>query len=125
MNAPASKDQLRQQILALVEQYTAISLAPQPFAPGSTVIPAAGKVLGKEEIQNMVEASLDGWLTTGRFNDAFEKKLAELGLSPALIQTRQFSLPAEKAPGQIFKGETVEAMVQKVVGLLRSEAKVL
>jgi CDP-4-dehydro-6-deoxyglucose reductase, E1 len=77
MTTPANKDQLRQQILALVEQYTAISLAPQPFAPGSTVIPAAGKVLGKEEIQNMVEASLDGWLTTGRFNDAFEKKLAE------------------------------------------------
>ncbi len=77
MNAPASKDQLRQQILALVEQYAAISLAPQPFQPGQTVIPAAGKVLGKEEIQNMVEASLDGWLTTGRFNDAFEKKLAE------------------------------------------------
>ena len=77
MNAPASKDQLRQQILALVEQYTAISLAPQPFQPGQTVIPAAGKVLGKEEIQNMVEASLDGWLTTGRFNDAFEKKLAK------------------------------------------------
>jgi CDP-4-dehydro-6-deoxyglucose reductase, E1 len=77
MNAPATKDQLRQQILALVEQYTAISLAPQPFQPGQTVIPAAGKVLGKEEIQNMVEASLDGWLTTGRFNDAFEKKLAE------------------------------------------------
>lgn len=77
MNAPASKDQLRQQILALVAQYTAISLAPQPFQPGQTVIPAAGKVLGKEEIQNMVEASLDGWLTTGRFNDAFEKKLAD------------------------------------------------
>ncbi len=77
MNPPTSKDQLRQHILALVEQYTAISLAPQPFAPGNTVIPAAGKVLGKEEIQNMVEASLDGWLTTGRFNDAFEKKLAE------------------------------------------------
>ena len=77
MNAPPNKDELRQQILGLVEQYAAISLAPQPFIRGTTVIPAAGKVLGAEEIQNMVEASLDGWLTTGRFNDAFEKKLAE------------------------------------------------
>ena len=77
MNAPPTQEELRQQILGLVEQYAAISLAPKPFAPGSTVIPAAGKVLGAEEIQNMVEASLDGWLTTGRFNDAFEKKLAE------------------------------------------------
>ena len=77
MNAPPTQEELRQQILGLVEQYAAISLAPKPFAPGSTVIPAAGKVLGAEEIQNMVEASLDGWLTTGRFNEAFEKKLAE------------------------------------------------
>ena len=77
MNAPLTKDELRQQILMLVEQYAAQSLAHQPFVPGQTVIPAAGKVLGTAEIQNMVEASLDGWLTTGRFNDAFEKKLAE------------------------------------------------
>ena len=40
------------------------------------MVPPAGKVLGALEIQNMVEAALDGWLTTGRFNDAFEKKLA-------------------------------------------------
>ena len=77
MNAPQTKDELRQQILALVERYTLQSLAPQPFSPGQSVIPAAGKVLGTKEIQNMVEASLDGWLTTGRFNDAFEKKLGE------------------------------------------------
>jgi CDP-6-deoxy-D-xylo-4-hexulose-3-dehydrase len=32
--------------------------------------------LGAEELKNMVEASLDGWLTSGRFNAEFEKKLA-------------------------------------------------
>lgn len=36
-----------------------------------------GKVIGREEIKNMIEASLDGWLTTGRFNKEFEKKIAE------------------------------------------------
>ena len=77
MNAPRTKDELRQQILALVDQYAAINFAPQPFEPGKTVIPAAGKVIGAPELKNMVEASLDGWLTTGRFNDAFEKKLAD------------------------------------------------
>jgi CDP-6-deoxy-D-xylo-4-hexulose-3-dehydrase len=91
MSAPATKDQLRRQILALVQQYTAISLAPQPFQPGQTVIPAAGKVLGTEEIQNMVEASLDGWLTTGRFNDAFEKKLAEFLSVKYLLTTNSGS----------------------------------
>lgn len=47
------------------------------FLPGQTPIPPSGKWLGAEELQMMVEASLDGWLTTGRFNDAFEKRLAE------------------------------------------------
>src|SRR3984957_20164051 len=32
--------------------------------------------MGERELQLMVEASLDGWLTTGRFNDEFEAKLA-------------------------------------------------
>jgi CDP-6-deoxy-D-xylo-4-hexulose-3-dehydrase len=67
---------IRQQISALVDQYAAIALAPQPFVPGTTAVPPSGKVIGAEEIRNMVEASLDGWLTTGRFNAEFEKKLA-------------------------------------------------
>ena len=45
--------------------------------PGETPIPAAGKVIDESEIQNMVEASLDGWLTTGRFNEEFEQRLAK------------------------------------------------
>jgi CDP-6-deoxy-D-xylo-4-hexulose-3-dehydrase len=67
---------LREQIAKLVDEYAAISLAPQPFLPGLTVVPPSGKVVGAEELKNMVEASLDGWLTTGRFNAEFEKKLA-------------------------------------------------
>lgn len=67
---------LREQIAKLVDEYAAIALAPQPFLPGLTVVPPSGKVVGAEELKNMVEASLDGWLTTGRFNAEFEKKLA-------------------------------------------------
>ena len=72
----AKTQALREQIAKLVEEYAAISLAPQPFLPGLTVVPPSGKVVGSEELKNMVEASLDGWLTTGRFNAEFEKKLA-------------------------------------------------
>ena len=68
--------QIRQQIAALVDEYAALALAPQPFAPGSSVIPPSGKVIGAPELKNMVEASLDGWLTTGRFNEQFEQRLA-------------------------------------------------
>lgn len=67
---------LREQIAKLVEEYAAIALAPQPFLPGASAVPPSGKVIGVEELKNMVEASLDGWLTTGRFNIEFEKKLA-------------------------------------------------
>jgi CDP-6-deoxy-D-xylo-4-hexulose-3-dehydrase len=72
-----SAEQLRQQIGDLVAEYAQLALAPQSFAPGSTVVPPSGKVIGAAELQNMVEASLDGWLTTGRFNEAFERRLAE------------------------------------------------
>ncbi len=68
---------LRQEIAKLVQQFADLTTAPKPFSPGETVIPPSGKVVGALEMQLMVEASLDCWLTTGRFNDAFEKKLAE------------------------------------------------
>ncbi len=68
---------LREKISQLVAEYAEQALAAKPFVPGQTVVPPSGKLLGAEELQLMVEASLDGWLTTGRFNDEFERKLAE------------------------------------------------
>ena len=46
------------------------------FIPGKTYIPSAGKIIDKDEVENMIQASIDGWLTTGRFNKDFEFKLA-------------------------------------------------
>lgn len=40
-------------------------------------IAVSGKVLGKEELKNMIDASFDMWLTTGRFNDKFEREFAK------------------------------------------------
>ncbi|MGZ4970759.1 MAG: lipopolysaccharide biosynthesis protein RfbH, partial [Methylobacter sp.] len=58
------------------------------FIPGTSVIPPSGKVLGAVELKNMVDASLDGWLTTGRFNAAFEQRFAEfVGVTYALTTT--------------------------------------
>ncbi len=71
-----SLDELRTQIIGLVGDYAARAFAPAQFIPGQTSIPASGKVLGAEELKNMVDASLDAWLTTGRFNEAFERRLA-------------------------------------------------
>ena len=72
----AKTQALREQIAKLVDEYAAIALMPEPFFPGVTVIPPSGKLLDASELKNMVEAGLDGWLTTGRFNAEFEKKLA-------------------------------------------------
>jgi CDP-4-dehydro-6-deoxyglucose reductase, E1 len=69
-------DQLRAEIAALVQQYSDIVHAPRPFVPGESAVPVSGKVIGAGELKMMVEASLDGWLTTGRFNAMFEERLA-------------------------------------------------
>ena len=70
-------EQIRDQIASLVSEYAAEKYAPTQFEAGVSVIPPSGKVIGERELQLMVEASLDGWLTTGRFNEEFEKKLAK------------------------------------------------
>lgn len=82
-----SKEQLRAQIADLVEQYAELEYAPKDFIGGESVVPPSGKVLGAKELQLMVEASLDGWLTTGRFNDAFEKRLGEYLDVPYVLTT--------------------------------------
>ena len=77
-------DELRQQILALVPDYLAAKEA-SPFAPGQSMIQPSGKVIGAPEIQHIIDAALDGWLTTGRFNQAFEQRLgAFLGIKHVL-----------------------------------------
>jgi CDP-6-deoxy-D-xylo-4-hexulose-3-dehydrase len=76
---------LRARIADLVRQFADITYAPKAFQPGESVVPVSGKVLGAGELQLMVEAALDGWLTTGRFNAAFEERLARyLGVQYAI-----------------------------------------
>jgi CDP-6-deoxy-D-xylo-4-hexulose-3-dehydrase len=83
-----NNDFIKKQILELVEQYSALQYAEKPFTAGVSVVPPSGKVLGAPELKNMVEASLDGWLTTGRFNEAFEKRFADfVGVPYALTTT--------------------------------------
>ncbi len=67
----------RQAILDQVRDYAEVLTAGTPFRPSLDPVPVSGKVLGPEEYVNLVDASLDGWLTTGRFNDELERRLAE------------------------------------------------
>ena len=70
-------ENLRLEIASLVTKYSEEKYKPVAFVGGESLIPPSGKLMGEEELQNMVAASLDGWLTTGRFNTLFEKGLAE------------------------------------------------
>lgn len=72
-----NNETIKKKIAALVTEFSKTKFKPTTFSPGVTMIPPSGKVIGERELQLMVEASLDGWLTTGRFNEEFEKKLAK------------------------------------------------
>ena len=71
------KINLKNKIFNLVKKYSDLEFGKKKFIPGKTTIPPTGKVIGNLELQNMVEASLDGWLTAGRFNKNFEEKLSK------------------------------------------------
>ncbi len=68
-------EELRQQILALVGDYYDKAHAERPFVPTETMVNYAGRVYDAEEMQNMVDAVLDFWLTAGPYAEQFENKL--------------------------------------------------
>jgi len=79
---------LRRLVTLDIPNLAALKYRDKPFQSGKSVIPPSGKVIGSAELTNMVEASLDGWLTTGRFNEAFEKRFADfVGVPYALTTT--------------------------------------
>ena len=69
-------EEIKQEIRSLVNDYYQEVFRPKEFFPGKTHIPVSGKVFDDKDIYNIIESALDGWFTTGRFNEAFEKKLA-------------------------------------------------
>ena len=85
--APSAADaqRLRARILDLVREYHAAAWPAREFAPGMPV-PVSGRVFGAEDVVNLVDASLDFWLTTGRFAAEFERTFARFfGLRHAML----------------------------------------
>jgi len=74
--AGTSEAEQRQLILELVGQFARDHHAAKPFIVGQSPVPVSGKVYGEADMRMLVDSSLDFWLTTGRFNTAFEEKLA-------------------------------------------------
>ena len=79
-------DELRGQIAALVRQYHGEQFGPRAFVPDTDLVHYAGRVFDAEELCNLVDASLDFFLTANRYADRFEAAFADyLGVSHALL----------------------------------------
>ena len=68
--------ELRAQIIALTREYHAEAFPERPLDPAAPHVPVAGRVFDDEELAHLVDASLDFWLTTGRFAARFEQRFA-------------------------------------------------
>ena len=74
-------DDLRAQIRTLVADYHDAAFAPRPFVPGVSPVPVAGRVFDAEDIQALMEATLDFWLTTGRFAASLKRHSPNISAS--------------------------------------------
>ncbi|MDR1558150.1 MAG: lipopolysaccharide biosynthesis protein RfbH [Clostridiales bacterium] len=68
---------LRDRILGMIPDYHAEAFPKRDFVPGKDAVPVSGKVFDAEDIRYLVDASLDFWLTSGRFADEFEDEFAQ------------------------------------------------
>lgn len=65
----------RKEIIELSKKYYA-EAGKRTIVPGKDYIPVSGKVMDENDMANLIDASLDMWLTAGRYADEFEKKFA-------------------------------------------------
>ena len=79
-------EQLRKNILGLVNEYWSEKFQSKAFTPGQDLVHYAGRVFDAEELENLVDSSLDFFLTAGRYSEEFEANFAEkIGVSNALL----------------------------------------
>lgn len=79
-------DDLRREILQMVQAYYEEAFPRRPFVPGETPVPVSGKVFDAAELTSLINASLDFWLTTGRYAFQFEREFARFfGLRHAIL----------------------------------------
>ena len=71
-----NSDQLRQEILTLVEAYYQATWPSRDFLPGESAVPVSGRVFDADELVYLIDSALDFWLTTGRYADQFEREFA-------------------------------------------------
>lgn len=84
--ASERQSEIRQQILDLVGTYYIEAFPKKPFLGGVSQIPVSGKVFDESELINLVDSSLDFWLTSGRYAHEFEEEFAKvMGVKHAML----------------------------------------
>jgi CDP-6-deoxy-D-xylo-4-hexulose-3-dehydrase len=79
-------DELRDRIREMVGEYYREAFPARSFVPGSSLVPVSGRVFDEQEIELLVDSSLDFWLTTGRFAEQFEREFAKFaGVREAVL----------------------------------------
>lgn len=73
--ATSEAESLKQEILQKVRRYYQIAHKVNPFVPYKTRVQYAGRVFGEEEMTNLVDSSLDFWLTLGPYGELFEQRM--------------------------------------------------
>jgi CDP-6-deoxy-D-xylo-4-hexulose-3-dehydrase len=82
----AAANDLRERIASLVRDYYQVQFANRPFTAGKDLTHFAGRVFDADELCNLVDSSLDFFLTANRYADAFERDFADyFGVSDALL----------------------------------------
>lgn len=105
--------ELRALILDLTGEYARRFHSAKPFVAGESAVPVSGKVYGEPDMRNLVDSALDFWLTTGRFNTAFEERLAKrLGVAHCLTTNSGSSanlLALSTLTSHYFRGDALKA----------------
>lgn len=82
----SKSNELKQRILTLVRDYYEAEFGQSDFVPGETPVPVSGRTFDAEDVVSLIDASLDFWLTSGRFADQFERDFARyMGVRYAIL----------------------------------------
>lgn len=77
MDNSEQAEQVKKEMLLLAKRYYELKFCNKPFVPGVSKVDPSGKLFDERELQNGIEAVLDGWWTEGRFAKEFERKFGD------------------------------------------------
>src|SRR5258708_40093322 len=72
-----SPEDVRSDIMDLVEEYFRVAHRAKPVVPGESSVPVSGRTFDAADVKSLVDSALEFWLTSGRYNEMFQAHLAK------------------------------------------------